>query len=104
MVGRAGISALLAAGNPALAQGTSCSGQEFHQLRLDDFLALGDLQGAARAGLVGELLQGVDVVEIDLLDLADGVLDVTWDGDVDEEIGTTYKLGANKLGANKRSR
>ncbi len=29
------------------------------------------------------------------------VIDDSADGDVDEEIGTTYKLGANKLGANK---
>ena len=44
-----------------------------------------DLELPPGAGLLGELLQRVDVVEIDFLDLADRRVDVAWHRDIDEK-------------------
>ena len=63
---------------------------QFLQLRVDDALALFDLFLPACAGFRGELFEGIDVVEINLLDLADGGVDVARDGDVDEKQGPIF--------------
>ena len=58
---------------------------ELGDFGVDDAFAFVDLELAAAASLVGEAFEGVDIVEIDLLDVADGGIDVARDGDVDKE-------------------
>ena len=58
---------------------------EFRQFRIDDALAFLDLFQPLGARCFGELFEGIDVVEINLLDFTDGGIDVARDGDVDEE-------------------
>lgn len=67
---------------------------ELDQLHLDDPLALHDLKLPATAGLLRELFQRVDVVEIDLLDLAHFRVDVAGHGDVDKEQGPVFSRPA----------
>src|SRR5215471_21277923 len=52
------------------------------KLLLDDRLGLGGLFRALRAMLARHLLQGVDVIEVDVAQLADRRLDVARNGDI----------------------
>lgn len=61
----------------------------------DDGFAESDLFLAALAGFGGEDLKAVDIVEVDLVDLADFGVDVAGDGDVDHEEGAVFAFAAH---------